>query len=164
MRLLKEQKLSNVAEQLSVVKQMKQATIEQFVATYQELNHDNLHRLATIYHQDICFVDPLHKIKGLSQLEGYFKHLYENLIYSQFNVTHLLQQGDWAGLYWQMTLQHRKLMRGEIITFEGHSQLQFQDNLVIFHKDYFDLGAMLYENLPIMGRLVKFVKGKAGAD
>jgi hypothetical protein len=31
---------------------------------------------------------------------------------------------------------------------------------IIFHRDYFDAGAMLYEQIPLLGRVIKWVKQK----
>jgi hypothetical protein len=34
---------------------------------------------------------------------------------------------------------------------------------VCLHRDYFDLGAMLYEQLPLLGAVVRTLKGRLGA-
>jgi hypothetical protein len=36
-----------------------------------------------------------------------------------------------------------------------------QDNKVIYHRDYLDLGSMLYEQLPFIGKLISWLKVKA---
>jgi hypothetical protein len=43
------------------------------------------------------------------------------------------------------------------------SYLQFDKaGKVRYHRDYFDLGAMLYEHLPLLGSLVKTIKRRLG--
>ena len=46
---------------------------------------------------------------------------------------------------WTMFLNHPKL-RGETVRVEGASYLRTRNGKVYYHRDYFDLGAMLYEN------------------
>jgi hypothetical protein len=42
----------------------------------------------------------------------------------------------------------------------GVTELRFTDGKVQSHYDHYDLGAMLYEHLPVMGSLIKLVKSK----
>ena len=60
-----------------------------------------------------------------------------------------------------MHFQHGKLKNGQPILVEGHSRLKFVDNKVICHRDYFDVGSMLYENVPVVGDLVRLIKNRA---
>ena len=49
-------------------------------------------------------------------------------------------------------------------SYEGVSIIEFnEDDLVIRHSDYFDVGAMVYERVPVVRALVKFVKNKLNA-
>ena len=135
--------------------------VEGFVATYQKLNNSNLNKLADIYHQDITFRDPLHQIQGVDNLTNYFEHLYENLISSEFVLISHIDKGSEAAIYWQMHLRHKKINSGNTITVEGHSLLRRQDNRVIYHRDYFDIGSMIYEHLPVLGWIIRLIKRKA---
>lgn len=132
-----------------------------FINTYQALNTQNLETLAEIYHDEVNFKDPIHEISGYQNLYGYFKQLYTNLTACTFEVTKVLYQENEAALYWRMSFVHSKLKQGNIITVEGHSFLLAQDEKVIYHRDYVDLGAMLYEHIPLLGRLVKLIKQRA---
>lgn len=135
--------------------------VEDFVKIYQNLNSGNLNMLTQIYHQDVQFVDPLHQIHGLDDLTHYFEHMYENLISSEFALVNQIEQKQQAAIYWQMHLRHKKINSGNTITVEGHSLLRRQDNKVIYHRDYFDIGSMIYEHLPVLGGIIKLIKRKA---
>jgi hypothetical protein len=41
------------------------------------------------------------------------------------------------------------------ITLDGTTQLGVSDDSIIYHKDYYDLGEMVYEHVPILGFVVK---------
>jgi hypothetical protein len=57
-----------------------------------------------------------------------------------------------------MTYAHPRLQRGQELTLEGISQLRFADRRIIYQRDYYDLGAMLYEHLPLVGQVVRGIK------
>jgi len=47
---------------------------------------------------------------------------------------------------------------GETIRIEGASYLKTRNGKIYYHRDYFDMGAMLYEHLPVMGRVIHHLK------
>ena len=62
-----------------------------------------------------------------------------------------------------MTFRHKSLAGGKTILVSGTTFLRLNDdNKVYFHRDYFDLGEMLYEHLPLLGRLLTTIKGRLG--
>ncbi|WP_158969804.1 nuclear transport factor 2 family protein [Paraglaciecola sp. L3A3] len=134
---------------------------EAFIQVYQRLNKDNLYQLKDIYHGDIQFIDPLHTVHGMQQLEQYFSHLYANVESIEFTIEECFESNDRGFLYWTMTYRHTSLNGGKPISVKGHSRLKFQQQLVIFHQDYLDTNAMLFEHIPVIGRLIKYLKRKA---
>lgn len=135
--------------------------LEKFVQVYSTLGTDNLTTLESIYHPDVTFVDPLHKVEGYSALLDSFQQSYSNILQCDFYIEHLLESGNEASVYWTMEFRHKKLNGGEPVSVEGHSHLKAQDDLVIYHRDYLDVGAMIYEHVPLLGFMVKAVKRKA---
>lgn len=135
--------------------------LKHFLTTYDQLNTNNLHLLKTIYSDTVEFQDPLHAIYGLNDLTAYFNRLYTNLKYCRFEIEDVFHQHNDAFVYWTMTYAHPKLNRGAEVKVEGHSHLKGQDSLVYFHRDYLDAGAMLYEQIPLLGRIIKLIKGRS---
>ena len=135
--------------------------LSNFVSIYQTLATNNLELLATIYHSDITFIDPLHHVEGFDDLYNYFNGLYQNLQTCEFVIEKVIFDGKEAAIYWTMTYQHKKLNKGELVSVSGSSHIQGKENKVIYHRDYLDVGAMLYEQIPLFGRLTKWIKAKA---
>lgn len=135
--------------------------LDQFIEIYQSLSTDNLHLLEQIYHRDVTFVDPMHKVGGRENLINYFEQLYSNLSHCQFDINNTVNDDNQAAVYWTMSYQHPKLNRGEKVTVAGSSLIKAENNRVIYHRDYLDIGAMLYEQLPVIGRLIRYIKAKA---
>lgn len=134
--------------------------VDNFIELYQALNKNNLHLLGQVYGDDIIFTDPMHQISGLESLTQYFAKLYENVQYIQFEIKEVQQSDSQASLFWQMQYRHPKLNKGQLISVDGMSQLKFNDK-IYFHRDYFDLGQMLYEQVPFIGGLIRLLKMRA---
>lgn len=135
--------------------------VDEFLHIYQNLNKDNLTQLSEIYHPDITFIDPLHQVNGLIELTYYFENLYANLSSCQFVVQDQIIDNTNIALYWQMTYVHPKLNKGQAVEVMGHSRLITQDGKVIYHRDYLDAGTMLYEQIPLLGSAIRFIKKRA---
>jgi ketosteroid isomerase-like protein len=133
--------------------------LEDFCAFFNKLDNTCTEKLYEVYTEDIVFNDPLHHIEGRDALKRYFATMYENVTDCQF-VYHTRQcQGHQAFVTWTMTFMHPRLAGGRPIKVEGCSALTFADDgRVARHRDYFDAGAMLYEHLPLMGRVIRWLK------
>lgn len=137
------------------------AWLNEFLTIYQKLNKNNLHLLAQVYHRDIVFIDPIHQVEGINNLTDYFTNLYTNLLTCDFVITNVIQQDNSAAIYWDMTYQHPKLSSGKPVVVQGSSLLKMRDNKVAYHRDYLDVGAMLYEHIPVIGSIIKSIKKRA---
>lgn len=136
-------------------------TLEAFCTAFNKLDKNCTELLYELYTQDVVFTDPLHRIEGVYALEAYFRQLYENVTACHFDFHERLMQGRQGYVTWTMHLRHPRLANGRLLTVEGCSQLVFAAGApqrVCRHRDYFDVGAMLYEHLPLVGSLVRWTK------
>lgn len=135
-----------------------QSIVDRVIKVYETLNADSLDQLDMLYSQDVYFEDPAHAIQGLCALRAYFKKLITNVDHCQFRFHNTLYDNDRVFLNWTMTLKHPRLRGDEKIFVEGTSLLKVRGGSVYYHRDYFDLGSMLYEHLPVLGYLIKQIK------
>jgi hypothetical protein len=138
---------------------MSSPLLDNFCRIYQSLEHDNLHQLKEVYSQKIEFIDAVENINGLDALTEYFEHLYQNMKYCRFLIDNVIEQDGQACLIWRMEYAHHKINSGKMITVDGSSFLKFSDK-IDFHRDYVDMGQMLYEHLPVVGVVIKGIKKK----
>ena len=137
--------------------------LSRFIALYQQLNLQQLHRLPEVYADEVIFIDPAHRIEGLSAPGDYFAALYQRLAYCRFEIISQQHEGAQAWLSWVMTFSHPRLAAGQPVRVAGATRLEFDAaGKVRVHRDYFDLGALLYEQLPLLGPLVRLIKGRVG--
>lgn len=135
--------------------------LSNFINTYQQLSTDNLHLLEQIYSDDIHFCDPMHQLHGFDNLADYFDGLYANLQQCDFVINNVIFNQEQAAIYWTMSFKHPSLNSNKEIKVEGSSLLKTDGKKVNYHRDYIDLGAMLYEHIPLVGRIIKAIKQRA---
>ncbi|MDN6296875.1 MAG: nuclear transport factor 2 family protein [Halomonas sp.] len=138
------------------------AALEAFCAFFSKLDKYCTNSLYDVYTQDVVFIDPLHRIEGARALEAYFAGMYENVSHCHFDYHGKHRDGDTAFVTWTMHFAHPKLNSGRDISVDGCTRLQFSaDGRVARHRDYFDAGAMLYEQVPLLGRVIRGLKRRA---
>lgn len=138
------------------------ATLQQFKVLFNELDKGNLSKLPTVYSEDIRFQDPLGSVEGLDALTHYFSGSYANVISCHFDFEDAVIQDSFATIPWLMHLCHKRILGGREIQVAGISHLEIQQGKICYHRDYFDAGQLLYENLPVVGGVIRWVKGYAG--
>ncbi len=137
--------------------------MKDFLDVFNSLSSDNLHRLEDIYTSDIHFIDPAHEIRGLDSLRSYFAKLYANLVSIDFAFHEPLQSGQSGYVQWVMNFSHPRLNGGRSIAVPGTSFLRFTtERKASYHRDYFDLGSMLYLHLPVLGTIVRSINRRLG--
>lgn len=146
---------------------MADTLIAQITTLYERFDPALIGALDQIYDSDVVFEDPLHRVEGLVALRRYFSGMVHGLEECGFTFNHILEQRGQAGepdqavLLWTMHYRHRKLKGGRRLSLEGSSHLQFRDR-VLYHRDYFDAGAMLYEHIPVLGYVIGKIKARLG--
>lgn len=135
-----------------------QLSIEKF---YNAANKDNMRELVgQFYDENVVFQDPVGKIQGRENLTDYYLHLYKNIKSIRFEIKKKIQQGDELVAFWKMFMKFPGLNYGNEVTVEGVSQFKFKDGKAIYHRDYFDLGEMVYEQIPVFGKIIKTMKSR----
>ena len=138
------------------------AFLHDFAARFTALNKDNLDLLGELYSDDLLFRDPLHEVHGLTAVRRYFAELYANVEALHFEFHGFDQVAEGEGyLRWNMRFRHPRLAGGQVIEVPGCSHLMWHDK-VYRHRDYFDAGALLYEHVPLLGRVIHWLKRRMG--
>jgi len=136
--------------------------MDRFCQLFNELDKGNLQRLQEVYSEDIRFQDPFSRVEGLDALTEYFAGAYSNVISCRFRFGEPVVQQGHCTIPWVMELRHKRLRKGDLVQVDGISHLDIRDGRVCYHRDYFDAGQLLYENLPILGSLIRRIREHAG--
>ncbi|MFL0800556.1 MAG: nuclear transport factor 2 family protein [Agarilytica sp.] len=130
--------------------------IDQLVAFYREFNTESLSKIRALYDEDARFTDPIHEIQGLEAIERYFSSVMTGVTACRFDFDGVSVMENQAFLQWRMYFKHPRLVKHEICV-RGLSVIEFQEK-VISHVDYYDMGEMLYEHVPLLGGVIRRLK------
>jgi limonene-1,2-epoxide hydrolase len=136
--------------------------VNRFRELFNTLDKGNLNKLAGVYGERIHFKDPLGEAHGLDELTRYFAGSYQNVIACHFEFAQEAVDEGTVTLPWTMHLRHKRINGGKEIQVEGISHLHIDCGKVNYHRDYFDAGQLLYENLPLLGGIIRKIKEHAG--
>ncbi len=138
---------------------MDNTLIKNFVENMNSISCDNVSEvLEKTYTDEIEFIDPVKDIHGIGELTNYFSGLYKSVDHCHFTIKDYISNDKQHSIEWEMKLKHRKLAKNKEITLLGASFIHFRDNKVCYHRDYYDLGALVYERIPILGSAVRAVR------
>lgn len=130
---------------------------------FNTLDRNNLQLVDELYDERVEFVDPFHTIRGREALRAYYAGMYANVQQIRFDFSGETATADELVLYWRMTYRHPRVGGGKEISVAGCTRLRFGANgKVTLHRDYFDAGEMLYEHLPLVGRVVRAIRERVG--
>jgi limonene-1,2-epoxide hydrolase len=137
-------------------------TLEQFTRLFNELSSVNIHEIRQVYSDDVVFQDPFSRVEGIDALADYFTSAYANVISCSFDFGEPVINGRDVCIPWIMRLRHKRIRNGHQVNVDGISQLRIGDGRVSSHRDYFDVGQLLYENLPFLGKAIRWIRNQAG--
>lgn len=138
------------------------AAVARLVAYFENLTPDSLADLDSYYTPQAYFKDPFNEVRGLAEVRGIFSHMYEALERPRFVVTDSLVDGNQCFLTWNFEFYFRNFDRTVLQTVRGASHLKFTaGGLIDFHRDYWDAAEELYEKLPWVGGLMRWLKRRA---
>ncbi|WP_237056975.1 nuclear transport factor 2 family protein [Microbulbifer sediminum] len=115
--------------------------------------------LGQIYDPSVVFCDPIHRVEGLEALQAYFDGMSRGLKSCRFEFGQVVDADDSACLPWVMHYAHHSLNGGRPLQLRGCSLLRFGKR-IHYHEDFYDVGAMVYERVPVVGALVRGIKAR----
>jgi hypothetical protein len=128
--------------------------IPQFKQLYQTFDEHTVSKLPQIYSPTIIFKDPIHQLHGLEPLRRYFANFCQRETYCQFEFVNQIVGVDQAFFQWNMHYSHPKLNAGKRLMLNGGTLIKFESHIT-YHEDFYDMGAMIYRHLPVLGWAVK---------
>jgi hypothetical protein len=129
---------------------------------FEALTPQSVAQLPTLYDAEARFKDPFNEVQGLPEIERIFRHMYEALDGPHFVITGQLVDGAQAFLTWEFRFRFKRFDTHTLQTVRGGSHILFNEQgLVTLHRDYWDAAEELYEKLPWVGGLMRWLKKRA---
>jgi steroid delta-isomerase len=137
------------------------ARVQRVVQFFESLTPGDMHRLGEMYAADATFKDPFNDVRGLLEIERVFNHMFEALREPSFLVKDAVAEGDQCVLTWDFTFRFRRFSDAPQLV-HGATHLRFDTaGRIAMHRDYWDAAEELYEKLPALGALMRWLKRRA---
>lgn len=133
--------------------------VDALVHYFETLNPQSLAELSRHYAADCRFRDPFNDVRGLPALAAIFEHMFARLDAPRFVVRERVFEPPRLLLTWDFEFRFRSFRRGVTQRIHGSSLITFDDaGLVAIHHDYWDAAEELYEKLPLLGSVLRWLK------
>lgn len=138
-----------------------QAAVDRIVARFESLSLQDLPRLAEIYTPDAHFKDPFNEVQGVAAIQAIFAHMFESLDGPRFVIRERIVQGGQCFLSWDFVFRMKRFSTDEQVIRGGSHLVLAADGRIAVHRDYWDAAEELYEKLPVLGALMRWLKRRA---
>ena len=114
-----------------------------------------------VYAADAYFNDTLKELVGSAAIEEYMAHSMEATESVRAVVDDISSSDGNYYVRWTMNIRFKRYNNGEDARSVGISHLRFNsDGEIVLHRDYWDAAGGLYEYLPVIGGLIKWIRGR----
>ena len=134
------------------------------VAFFEHLRPENLPQIGQLYAANARFKDPFQDVQGVAAITGVFEHMFVALDAPRFVVTQRVVQGAQCFLTWDFHFRFQRFDRHVTQTVRGATHLVLDaQGRILLHRDYWDAAEELYEKIPLVGALMRWLKTRANS-
>jgi hypothetical protein len=136
---------------------MNKATLVRFFET---LDKDvPVEAFGTLYDNAVVFRDPFNDVKGIRAVYRIFQEMYQNLDEPRFVIREYIESASIAYVKWDFQFHFKGDAKES--RFEGVSRLELNaEGKIVSHADFWDAAEHIYEKIPLLGSMLRFVKRK----
>jgi ketosteroid isomerase-like protein len=142
-----------------------EAALQRVVHFFEHLQPSDVAQIAQLYTADAQFKDPFNEVQGIAAIERIFTHMFEALDAPRFVITQQVHNEAQCFVTWDFFFSVPRMNKGatQIIRGATHFVLREEAGVwrVAVHRDYWDAAEELYEKLPVLGGLMRWLKKQA---
>jgi ketosteroid isomerase-like protein len=135
--------------------------VQRIVEVFERLQPADVERLGELYASNARFKDPFNAVQGVAAIQQVFRHMFTALIEPRFVIRDALCDGDQCFLSWDFLFRMRRFSVDEQCIRGATHLLLTADGRISEHRDYWDAAEELYEKLPAIGTLMRWLKRRA---
>ncbi len=140
-------------------------SLARLVSFFETISLADVGLIGAFYTDDADFKDPFNQVRGIPAISAIFAHMFEQVDAPRFVVRETVLQGDAALLVWDFEFAFRKPLPAGQQCIRGCSHVRFApDGRVAWHRDYWDASEELYEKLPLIGSLMRWLRRRGAVD
>jgi steroid delta-isomerase len=141
-----------------------QRALPEVIRYFETMTPETVREIGRIYAAGASFRDPFTEVEGSAAIGRIFAHMFERLESPRFVVREQMTDADRAFLVWDLEFRFPGARSPDLQRIHGASHLRFDaDGRIAAHRDYWDAAEELYEKLPVLGALMRWLKRRAAA-
>lgn len=143
---------------------MTNTAVNDIVTFFETITPQSIARVAVLYAPDATFKDPFNDVRGLPDIERIYSHMFEALNAPRFIVTSQLVDGPGCFLIWEFKFYFKNFDKTTEQTVRGGTHLLLDaQGKITAHRDYWDPAEEVYEKLPVVGGVMRWLKKQANS-
>jgi hypothetical protein len=128
---------------------------------YEHIEINRIDQLMAHYSINAIFKDPFQTVSGKEAIAHVFRKMFDQLNSPSFKVLSTIHNSSEASILWEFNFQFKR-WNTTPQSLKGVSWLTFDElGLISSHIDYWDPSEGIYEKLPVLGHLMRFLKKQA---
>ncbi|MBS3995861.1 MAG: nuclear transport factor 2 family protein [Hydrogenophaga sp.] len=140
------------------------AAVARIAAYFETLTPQSVDQIGDFYTPQARFKDPFNEVQGIPAITRIFQHMFVALHEPHFVVTQQIVDGPQAFLVWEFRFRFKRFDTVTQQVVRGGSHLTLSpDGRIREHRDYWDAAEELYEKLPGLGVLMRWLKQRANS-
>jgi ketosteroid isomerase-like protein len=137
--------------------------VQRIIEAFERLQPADVDRMTELYVADARFKDPFNEVQGVAAIQRVFRHMFVALREPRFVIRDAVCDGDQCFLSWDFLFRMRRLRSDEQCIRGGTHLRLAADGRISEHRDYWDAAEELYEKLPAIGALMRWLKRRANS-
>lgn len=138
--------------------------VDVIVKAFETLDPKHIDTLEALYAPDARFKDPFNDVRGWPAVAAIFRHMDVSLVQPRFVITERIVDGRQCFLTWEFHFAFKRFAPGQPQCILGGSHLVLDEaGRITLHRDYWDAAEELYEKLPLVGGLMRWLKRRANS-
>lgn len=131
------------------------ASLRHHLDWFAQMSRASLFEIDRVYALDACFSDPFQKVEGREAIAAVYGRMFEKLQVPCFTIIDTVCEDKRAFVTWDFSFS----LYGHARCIHGGSLLVLNEaGLIAEHRDYWDAAGGVYETLPLLGTLLRWLK------
>lgn len=135
------------------------AKVRAYASFFETITPERVDHVRALVTEDVRFKDPFNDVRGIDKLLKILAKMFEDADEIDFRMREQAGEGHVYFLRWHFTcLPKSRFLKGEWHV-DGISVVTLSDEgLIKEHVDYWDAAEYLYDRLPVIGGLLRFLR------
>jgi hypothetical protein len=139
------------------------AAIDRCIDFFSNWNKENvLAKTRHLYAENAYCFDTFKEVNGVDAIEAYLLRFFNNVESISIEVTDVAVSGGNYYFRHIADIKYKTLKRGQVLRSYAITHIRFDERgKVVLHHDYWDSASGVFEHIPLLGGLIRYIKGRA---